>query len=43
MDSMSNVLTPCSNLTVKGVNKYLVALGVIKDTLTPIQVKVGLR
>ncbi len=43
MDSMSNLVTPYTNLTVKGVKKMLVALGVLTDdTLAPVPVKVSL-
>ena len=41
MDSMSNLITPYSNITVKGVQKFLIAVGIINDTLTPVPVKVS--
>ena len=42
MDSMSNLLTPYSNYTVKGIRRFLMAMGVINDNmLTPVPVKVS--
>lgn len=42
MDSMSNLLTPYSNYTIKGIRKFLIAMGAIKDDiLTPVPVKVN--
>ena len=41
MDSMSNLLTPYANYTVKGIKEFLMAMGVIKDNiLAPVPVKV---
>ena len=43
MDSMSNLMTPHSNYTVKGIKRFLIAMGVIRDdVLTPVPVKVSL-
>lgn len=41
MDSLSNLLTPYSNQTVRGIKRFLLANKVEVDTLTPVPVKVS--